>query len=307
MEDPLFAQDFKQWKWEQARKPKMPEPVASKLKVEYTPQEGNRLIDRFSESGLQVIVKIASIELTPEKPSFPAGGWHVEGMMNEHICATSLYYLDSENVTPSNLSFRMHTDCELGTGWGDERFQVGRDSYHWMQDVYGARIAGENGSPSLQNYGTVDTKEGRLLAFPNVFHHRVSGFQLKDPSKPGHQRFIALWLVDPTRRIISTANVPPQQMSWWTESVFGSSSDGSEKSKGIVDQLTEHGHIAEMAASGLSLPPELTGMIHDYYQDDGPIPIGSEDAQKHRLESMEERSSFRRDTNWHWESHNYSL
>lgn len=27
---------------------------------------------------LQVIVKIGSIELTPEKPKFPAGSWHVE-------------------------------------------------------------------------------------------------------------------------------------------------------------------------------------------------------------------------------------
>lgn len=27
---------------------------------------------------LQVIVKIGSVELTPEKPTFPGGNWHVE-------------------------------------------------------------------------------------------------------------------------------------------------------------------------------------------------------------------------------------
>ena len=32
---------------------------------------------------LQVIVKLGSIELTPEKPDYPGGVWHVEGMANE--------------------------------------------------------------------------------------------------------------------------------------------------------------------------------------------------------------------------------
>jgi len=30
--------------------------------------------------------------------------------MNERIVATALYYVDSDNVTPSSLSFRMQTD-----------------------------------------------------------------------------------------------------------------------------------------------------------------------------------------------------
>jgi hypothetical protein len=58
--------------------------------VDYTPEAGTRFVDRFRESGLQIIVKMASIELTPEKPRFPVGSWHVEGQMNEHICATAL-------------------------------------------------------------------------------------------------------------------------------------------------------------------------------------------------------------------------
>ena len=56
--------------------------------------------------------------------------------------------------------------------------------------------------------------------------HRVSSLQLVDPTKPGHRRFIALWLVDPTRRIISTANVPPQRLDWYMESLLGSGGRG---------------------------------------------------------------------------------
>lgn len=107
---------------------------------------------------------MASIELTPEKPEFPPGGWHVEGQMNEHICATALYYLDSENITDSSLSFRMQTSAYLHD---DQGYDVGQDAYHWMESFYGTALGGNN-SPCLQNYGTVETRQGRLLAFPNV-------------------------------------------------------------------------------------------------------------------------------------------
>ena len=66
----------------------------------------------FGEQGLQVIVKLANIELTPEKPNYDGGSWHVEGQLNERICATSLYYYDSKNVTDSYLAFRHRTDDE---------------------------------------------------------------------------------------------------------------------------------------------------------------------------------------------------
>jgi hypothetical protein len=39
------------------------------------------LRERFGKHGLQVIVKLANIELTPEKPEYQGGVWHVEGQM----------------------------------------------------------------------------------------------------------------------------------------------------------------------------------------------------------------------------------
>jgi hypothetical protein len=169
------------------------------------------LRERFQDSGLQIIVKMASIELTPDKnPSFPLSGWHVEGQMNEHIISTALYYLDSENITPSSLQFRMQT-----SPYQDEyQTAVDQNSFSWMEQVFGVLLGPMSGGACLQNYGRVETREGRLLAFPNVFHHRVTPFELADKTKPGHRRFIALWLVDPFVRVISTANVPPQQEEW---------------------------------------------------------------------------------------------
>lgn len=71
--DPRYD-DETECKWLYLRKPKIPEPANED--IDYAPGCA-RLVDRFRESGLQVIVKMASIELTPDKPEFSMGGWHV--------------------------------------------------------------------------------------------------------------------------------------------------------------------------------------------------------------------------------------
>lgn len=82
--------------------------------------------------------------------------------MNEHICATALYYLDSEKITSSDLSFRMQTSAYL-----EDDIQVGQGAYQWLEQIYATNL-GRSRSPCLQNYGSVETRQGRLLAFPNV-------------------------------------------------------------------------------------------------------------------------------------------
>ncbi|KAF2490543.1 hypothetical protein BU16DRAFT_470413 [Lophium mytilinum] len=292
-------------KWHLLRKPLIPEP--SFKEVDYTPEPEQRLVNKFGDSGLQVIVKMASIELTPEKPEFPTGGWHIEGQMNEHICATALYYLDSSNVTSSSLSFRMQTSAYL-----NDDIDVGQDSYHWLEQVYGTGL-GSGNSPCLQNYGTVETPQGRLLAFPNVFQHRVSPFKLIDPTKPGHRRFIALWLVDPTKRIISTANVPPQQQDWWADAAFGDTPESRSaalaklpaelltllKEKGLRDvPSTDEGH----------LPAELMEMVREYFNaDQDSFLMGVEEAKKHREKLMQARGAFLQVAEKGWQLHSYSF
>ena len=57
-------------KWQAVRKPRLhPVPFND---VSYIPQLGKRLADRYRDSGLQIIVKMASIELTPE-PTLEGG------------------------------------------------------------------------------------------------------------------------------------------------------------------------------------------------------------------------------------------
>lgn len=55
---------------------------------------------------------------------------------------------------------------------------------------------------------------GRLISYPNAFQRRMGPLQLQDKTKPGHCRFLTVSLVDPTYRLCSTWNVPPQQTGW---------------------------------------------------------------------------------------------
>ncbi len=72
---PNLAWKTARLKWEKIRDVLLPEPLDFKP-ITYQ-VGGEALSKRFKDTGLQVIVKMASIELTPEKPVFPAGGWHV--------------------------------------------------------------------------------------------------------------------------------------------------------------------------------------------------------------------------------------
>ncbi|RFU32360.1 hypothetical protein B7463_g3969, partial [Scytalidium lignicola] len=218
--------------------------------------------------GLQVIVKLANIHLTPEKPTYDGGSWHVEGQLNEHICATALYYYDSENITESRLAFRQDSSLdELGISYN-------QDDHQWLETVYGCHQDG----PPVQEVLDVLCKEGRLLTFPNILQHRVHPFQLADSTKPGHRKILALFLVDPRIRVISTAHVPPQQRHWWSEEIYR------------LNSLKP-------------LPLELQHKVVD----DVDFPIHMEEAKALRLELMDERKAFVEDQTEAMMSYTFSL
>lgn len=288
--------------WKRTREPLQPRPPGF-VAWDYGVQPGNSLRERFD--GLQIIVKMSSIELTPEKPSFPPGGWHVEGQMNEHIIGTALYYLDSENVTSSHLHFRMQTLEE------QEDLHAGQDAYGWLERVYGTRLALGDGNACIQNYGSVETRPGRLLAFPNVFQHRVSPFELIDKTKPGHRRFIALWLVDPHLRIISTANVPPQQQSWWMENTFDNITESQAEgipptvAQLLLSRVPDHPGLQEVLKTGQRLPQEITDMVKAEVEESFFMTL--EEANQHRLALMDERTETQGNLTENWFSVGYSF
>ena len=178
-------------------------------------------------------------------------------MKNEHICATALYYYSNENIKDSSLAFRQQSSTETVND-----IEYEQDFHDWLPAVFGC----EQGGPGLQVVGSVETREGRLLTFPNILQHQVQPFSLVDPTKPGHRKIVALFLVDPHFKILSTANVPCQQMDWWRE------------------------HIAQLGDTRLDrLPLELRDAVFDGVDD---FPFSLHEAKHLRLKLMDERKAF---------------
>ncbi|KAH9940085.1 uncharacterized protein BXZ73DRAFT_43335 [Epithele typhae] len=204
---------------------------------------------------VQAIVKLANIHLTPDKPSYPGGSWHVEGMLNERIVATGIYYYAMENVTESRLAFRQRV------GSGDWGTGLPYDDHRGYRVMYGLG----NGDPLNQVLGHIVAAEDKCVAFPNVYQHHVDPFELEDKTRPGHRKILALFLVNPDVRILSTTDVPPQQLEWAMEE-------------------------AEKAPDLQSLPRELLDMVAGFATEDGLM--SREEAEEHRESLMEERSAF---------------
>ncbi|KIO30483.1 hypothetical protein M407DRAFT_20541 [Tulasnella calospora MUT 4182] len=226
---------------------------------------------------VQIIVKLVNIHLTPEKPVYPGGSWHVEGMANERIVSSGVYYYDSENITESELEFRRAVSCEdlyieeedelgLMRVWGLREFvllilpvrlQLRSDKNH---------RSGYSGGPANQRVGATPTPAGRCLAFPNIYQHKVSPFELADKTKPGHRKMIALLLLDYEHPRFSTTDIPPQQAEWY--------------------------EVAMQQAPKTSLLRKLPAEIMKETTRHLPNLMTLDEAKKYRLEMTDERTAF---------------
>ncbi|KAJ8326416.1 hypothetical protein O5D80_005167 [Batrachochytrium dendrobatidis] len=155
---------------------------------------------------LQVIVKLTNIQLTPSKPKYDEGNWHNEGPINESIVATGLYYYDVENITTPKLDYRVAVYCF--------DYQGASDMY-W-KDVYGI-INRE--SRRNQYIGSLEVSNGRCVVYPSRYQHKEQSFELADPTQPGHCKILTFFVVNPSRRTVSTAHVAPQQPQWYNSSL----------------------------------------------------------------------------------------
>jgi len=198
---------------------------------------------------LQVIVKAANIILTPDKPIYEGGSWHVEGMSYENIIATGLYYYDIDNITKSELSFRR---CYF-----HENINYSQNEFESVKNHYGV----EDGDEMNINLGAIEAIEGRCVVFPNYLQHHVEKFELKNKKKSGHRKILVFFLVNPFKRVLSTKHVPIQQKEIMENKLL------------LGTNLSSH------------LPQELVSMVASKMNKF----ISLEDAVKYREELMKER------------------
>ncbi|KAF2446778.1 hypothetical protein P171DRAFT_429725 [Karstenula rhodostoma CBS 690.94] len=229
-----------------------PEPGTSKSYAQWKSSHAPQSIeDEFRAHGLQVIVKLSSIELTPEKPDYAGGSWHLECMLNEGIVATSIFYYDVDNVTDSRIRFSQEACL-------DETALVYEQSDHDPLSItFGTEAMYEE--PAVQELGSLAARQGRIVAFPNTMRHKVEPFSLADKTRPGHRRFLVLWLVDPHFRIMSTADVAPQQVAWAGDARV----DGHVK-RGLVTLDEAEGYRLELMRERTTLNDAVESNFDSY-------------------------------------------
>ncbi|TBU59748.1 hypothetical protein BD310DRAFT_976300 [Dichomitus squalens] len=201
---------YAEWEWKY-RWPSIPEPELFVPPTTTSADEENKIKISLHGRTLQVIVKLANIVLTPDNPKYAGGSWHVEGMANENIVATGLYYYACENITESRLDFRTAVGSHYRGIWLE---------YQQSDDQgYTAAFGLQCDRPLNQYLGYVVAEEDKCVAFPNVYQHHVDEFELADPTKPGYRKILCFFIVNPFFRILSTSDVPPQQEHWALDEV----------------------------------------------------------------------------------------
>lgn len=221
-----------------------------------------RLENKFRLDGLQVVVEISRIDLTPENPTYSGEThFHTEGLRNEHIVATTVYVVEADNVTQCRVSFQHEDKVHATELECIEPYALSEvlDLESW--------VTGEETLPrGVHTFGSVPAVEGNLLSWPNTFRSKQNEFGLVNPHQPGHLTIIKLRLVDPHYRICSTRNVPPQQHDWWAAAVRDAANIDSH------------------------LPPELVGLV---MEQTGWWPMSTPEARTLREELRDDQKRAR--------------
>ncbi|EAW08459.1 DUF4246 domain-containing protein [Aspergillus clavatus NRRL 1] len=197
--------------------PDLPTPVRIEQGVELDKDYGRR--------GLQFFLRIASYDLTPERPYFQSD-WHCEGQMNEHVIAMMHYVFHMDNVQDPVLEFRQISEIASLLDVEHEH-----NDHAWLKQVYDLEV----GEPSVQVIGKIRSTLGRAVTYPSTLQHRMNRFGLVDKTRPGSAKAVIIFLIDPNVRIISTANIPPQRLDWTFDGVNPQELDGLNH---MLDKLT---------------------------------------------------------------------
>lgn len=172
----------------------------------FLPSVESVLKKSLRSTNLQVITKIGTIYLDSDKPNYPGGSWHIEGMPYEHIAATCIHYLDVRNISESFLEFRKpvilnEEDPQPSYPQSDSKFST----HH-----YGIEDDSHFDGQMNRYLGLVKCYNGASIVFPNTLQHKVKEFRLTGTGI-GTRTILVFFIIDPSKKVTSTAMVSPQQ------------------------------------------------------------------------------------------------
>ncbi|KAJ1671765.1 hypothetical protein GGF38_000553 [Coemansia sp. RSA 25] len=207
-DDRYYEEKYREWKKRATFVYPQPEPFVAPAR----PASPYKLCGRR----LQAIVRMSSVELSLESPSYSGKDWSLAGLGNERIIATGVFFYDVANVSQRILQFR-----EALCSWDFKTEQLDIELVH---KAYGMTLdrMGRRWHRISQELGTVEIKNGRCVVFPSILQHKMPELELVDRTNPGHCKMLTFYFVDPSTHIPSTEIVPPQQQEWHFEDVLAS-------------------------------------------------------------------------------------
>lgn len=161
----------------------------------------NKVIEWMSNCGLTIDLTVfENTEFDKDKKFYEydiichkKSSLHLEGTHAERIIATGIYYFNSENIEPTDLTFKVQTDID--------NFSEDYKQYLEKESV--------NELEKYKVVGNVETKEDMCIVFPNFLYHQVDDIVLSKNAESGKRKILVFWLVDPSTKIYSTNNVLP--------------------------------------------------------------------------------------------------
>ncbi len=168
---------------------------------------------RLCGKKLQVITKIAEINLDQNNYYYPDGSWHIEGTEMEQIVCTGLTYLRMENISKSYLEFRKPVIIN-----DESMLEYPQNDWEHTNFHYG--VEGHHDGKMNRYLGLIKCKENLSIVFPNSIQHRVKKFKLDENCDSGKRTILVFFLIDPSKSIISTKDIKEQYNKYSLDEVI---------------------------------------------------------------------------------------
>lgn len=179
-------------------------PMIEKVFAAFVPDIEQVLKKQIVNKDIQVIVKVGNIVLSPgENTVYKGGSWHLEGLPQEHIACTAIYYLDMDNLTDSFLEFKKPVIIS-------ETPDYQQNDRKYTTHHYGIEKDSHHEGVQSRYLGLIKCTKESSVVFPNTLLHRVKDFKLNDQTRPGLRTILAFFVVDPSYPIVSTEDIPNQ-------------------------------------------------------------------------------------------------
>ncbi|GLE09329.1 hypothetical protein PINS_up020938 [Pythium insidiosum] len=139
------------------------------------------------------------------------------GSRAAHSKATAVVVVTADNVSGLRFALQRPNDCAS--------FDRTRRPSTSTQFVTLFRPLTKSHDEEPEDRGFLSIIPGRCFVFPSLLNYRIelpqSGSGLVDPAKPGRIQLVMFHLVDPERRVRSSAVLPPLQPNWILDAFLG--------------------------------------------------------------------------------------